>query len=299
MERYPSVVEEFSPHNSYRRDGPGPGPPLSARTAPLENPTSPSPSPSLSYQFDGIRDWSAASKFSTGGQPIRRNDSSRSLSVDIEPEQATHSPPPTKSRSRSSLTASETYQIERKRQKSGTNHYPGGEPIRSKYAENPNSSSSVEVEPEWVTEDIKLLFNAVYRRHGSFKDRRELNIRYQDVGCLQCAAKGKPCPVRPTALQCGSCPSYIKCSRVPVLKRLRVTEIMKISDEQYEWLLNWYKKTADDELLKDVRQEVASKPAEDFESARSSNKVSSKSQSSPSVSPQTKIIKQKHVSLVS
>ncbi|KIK60650.1 hypothetical protein GYMLUDRAFT_244223 [Collybiopsis luxurians FD-317 M1] len=30
---------------------------------------------------------------------------------------------------------------------------------------------------------------------------------------------------------------------------------MKISDEQYEWLLNWYQNTAADELLKEVRQE--------------------------------------------
>jgi hypothetical protein len=33
---------------------------------------------------------------------------------------------------------------------------------------------------------------------------------------------------------------------------------MKISDEKYEWLLKWNKKIAEEELLKDVQQEVAS-----------------------------------------
>ncbi|KAJ3846343.1 hypothetical protein EV368DRAFT_89185 [Lentinula lateritia] len=108
----------------------------------------------------------------------------------------------------------------------------------------------------WVTDDMKKTFNAVYRKHGSLKERRDLNIKYHHVVCQQCITKNKPCEIRPTALQCGNCPPYVKCTRVPTLKKLRVLDMMNISEEQYDWLLIWYKKTAEEELLEPLKESL-------------------------------------------
>ncbi|KAH7873910.1 uncharacterized protein C8R40DRAFT_1171832 [Lentinula edodes] len=108
----------------------------------------------------------------------------------------------------------------------------------------------------WVTDDTKKTFNTIFRKHGSLKERRDLNIKYHHVVCQQCITKNQPCKIRPTALQCGNCPPYIKCTRVPTLKKLRVLDMMDISEEQYDWLLTWYKKTAEEELLEPLKESL-------------------------------------------
>ncbi|KAJ3994699.1 hypothetical protein F5050DRAFT_433916 [Lentinula boryana] len=107
---------------------------------------------------------------------------------------------------------------------------------------------------EGVTDDLRRTFRVVYKKHGSLKERRDLNIKYRHVGCEQCISRNKPCEIRATALQCGNCPPYVKCTRVPILKRLRVLDIMDITEQQYDCLLAWYKKTAEEELLGPLRE---------------------------------------------
>ncbi|KAJ3929732.1 MAG: hypothetical protein NXY57DRAFT_388543 [Lentinula lateritia] len=122
----------------------------------------------------------------------------------------------------------------------------------------------------WVTDDMKKTFNTIYRKHGSLKERRDLNIKYHHVVCQQCITKNKPCEIRPTALQCGNCPPYVKCTRVPTLKKLRVLDMMNISEEQYDWLLTWYKKTAEEELLEPLKESLKLTSASVTSSARNS-----------------------------
>lgn len=76
-------------------------------------------------------------------------------------------------------------------------------------------------------------------------------------GCDQCAAKGIECDVGDTALRCGHCPAYVKCSRIATLKELRVIDIMDIPKEQYDCLLRWYQKDKEDELLEPLRDTFA------------------------------------------
>ncbi|KAE9401250.1 hypothetical protein BT96DRAFT_992305 [Gymnopus androsaceus JB14] len=59
--------------------------------------------------------------------------------------------------------------------------------------------------------------------------------------------------IRATALQCGQCPMYVKCTRISVLKKLRVTKIMHIGEQQYA-LLRWYKQHEEEELLKPLEE---------------------------------------------
>ncbi|KAJ3911392.1 hypothetical protein F5877DRAFT_73217 [Lentinula edodes] len=98
----------------------------------------------------------------------------------------------------------------------------------------------------------KIEDTAALKKHGSLKERRDLNIKYHHV----CITKNKPCKIRPTALQCGNCPPYFKCTRVPTLKKLRVLDMMDISEEQYDWLLTWYKKTAEEEFLEPLKESL-------------------------------------------
>ncbi|KAJ3892407.1 hypothetical protein GG344DRAFT_76004 [Lentinula edodes] len=112
--------------------------------------------------------------------------------------------------------------------------------------------------------------NGLASKHGSLKERRDLNIKYHHVVCQQCITKNKPCEIRPTALQCGNCPPYVKCTRVPTLKKLRVLDMMNISEEQYDWLLTWYKKTAEEELLEPLKESLKLTSASVTSSARNS-----------------------------
>ncbi|KAE9395992.1 hypothetical protein BT96DRAFT_125731 [Gymnopus androsaceus JB14] len=106
----------------------------------------------------------------------------------------------------------------------------------------------------WATEDLKKRFKDVYRKHGSLKERRDLNIKNKHIGCKQCADRGIQCTIRPTALRCGQCPAYVKCTRVNILKKLRVTKLIDISEEQYDYLLRWYKQHEEEELLKPLEE---------------------------------------------
>ncbi|KAF9059681.1 hypothetical protein BDP27DRAFT_1497035 [Rhodocollybia butyracea] len=100
-----------------------------------------------------------------------------------------------------------------------------------------------------INDDLKSTFKTVYKKKGTRRERRELNVKYQHIGCEQCAIRRKECIIPATAMQCVHCPAYMKCTRVPMMKRLRVQDIMGISDEQYDRLLHWFKKDAEDELL--------------------------------------------------
>ncbi|KAJ3899169.1 hypothetical protein F5879DRAFT_534755 [Lentinula edodes] len=143
-------------------------------------------------------------------------------------------------------------------------HEKNGEHGSAKVPATDNSLAS------WVTDDMKKTFNTVYRKHGSLKERRDLNIKYHHVICQQCITKNKPCEIRPTALQCGNCPPYVKCTRVPTLKKLRVLDMMNISEEQYDWLLTWYRKTAEEELLEPLKESLKLTSASVTSSARNS-----------------------------
>ncbi|KAF5362774.1 hypothetical protein D9757_011005 [Collybiopsis confluens] len=248
-------TKSHPPHRSTSRDGGG-GPSPSLRPPPLphastnylHHPESPTPSTGHNYQLDGhYQQYSSA---------------------ELEPEwPIENSPSLLSSKSPGSVSSSESCHsegVERDHSEVVSRKIVhGSQPLRKKSSD---LDLLVEAEPDWMNQDMKSLFHAVYRRHGSFKERRELNIRYKDVGCIQCAAKGRSCSIRATALQCANCPPYVKCGRVPILKRLRVTEIMKISDEQYEWLLEWYKKSVESEQLREIRHK-----AEELEGAVNSS----------------------------
>ncbi|KAJ3916675.1 hypothetical protein F5877DRAFT_68835 [Lentinula edodes] len=106
----------------------------------------------------------------------------------------------------------------------------------------------------WITDDMKKMFHAVYKKHGSVKERRELNLAYRHILCERCLSGNKICKIQPSAFQCGNCPTYIKCSRVPILNKLRVLHVMNITEEQYDWLLTWYKKTVEEQILKSLKE---------------------------------------------
>ncbi|KAJ3820350.1 hypothetical protein F5880DRAFT_975781 [Lentinula raphanica] len=156
------------------------------------------------------------------------------------------------------------------------------------------ASAAASSDAEGVTEKLKKTFAIIYKKHGSFKERRDLNVKYRHVGCEQCETRKKPCEVRATALQCKNCPPYIKCTRVAVVKKLRVLDLMDITEHQYDVLLAWYKQSLEDELLKPLRealqmdQTVMSKvePPSDSPSSSSSDElVGSPEASSPQVVP--------------
>lgn len=85
---------------------------------------------------------------------------------------------------------------------------------------------------------------------------RDIDNHRLQKGCEQCEGKGIICESRATALQCGHCPSYVKCTRIAAIKKLRMLDIMHINEEQYDWLLCWFKKTAEAELLKPLEQSL-------------------------------------------
>ncbi|KAJ3753608.1 hypothetical protein EV360DRAFT_74381 [Lentinula raphanica] len=155
------------------------------------------------------------------------------------------------------------------------------------------ASAAASSDVEGVTEKLKKTFAIIYKKHGSFKERRDLNVKYRHVGCEQCETRKKPCEVRATALQCKNCPPYIKCTRVAVVKKLRVLDLMDITEHQYDVLLAWYKQSLEDELLKPLRealqmdQTVMSKvePPSDSPSSSSSDELGSPEASSPQVVP--------------
>ncbi|KAJ3770569.1 hypothetical protein FB446DRAFT_773654 [Lentinula raphanica] len=123
------------------------------------------------------------------------------------------------------------------------------------YDESLSDPTTADLDVEGITEELKKAFRTIYKKHGSLKERRDLNVKYRHVGCEQCLKRKKPCEIRATALQCGNCPPYVKCTRVPILKKLRVLDLMpEVSEQQYEALLTWYKQTVEDELLKPLRE---------------------------------------------
>ncbi|KAJ4475592.1 hypothetical protein J3R30DRAFT_3501045 [Lentinula aciculospora] len=122
--------------------------------------------------------------------------------------------------------------------------------------ERPRIDDDESTQPLDIDDELKKTFSIVYKKHGSLKERRDLNIKYQHIACEQCITRNKTCEIRATALQCGNCPPYVKCTRVPSLKMLRVLDIMDITEEQYGWLLAWYKKTAEEELLEPLRESL-------------------------------------------
>ncbi|KIK53113.1 hypothetical protein GYMLUDRAFT_250691 [Collybiopsis luxurians FD-317 M1] len=199
---------------------------------------------------------------SAGGKDRGRHDSNYSLSVNSEPERIITSPPsPSKARSCGSLTPSKLVELNQRGQRAGVYAYgPKSEPIPGTNTKNSSTSPSIEVEPEWVTDEIKILFAATYRKHGLVQDRIKLNKL--DVYNVLLKKKSALLPLQPYNAR-------------------TACQIMNISDEKYEWLLKWNKKIAKEELLKGVdQQELAS--TESTESACSSVGGSSKGHSGPS-----------------
>ncbi|KAH7876158.1 uncharacterized protein C8R40DRAFT_1068938 [Lentinula edodes] len=129
-------------------------------------------------------------------------------------------------------------------QTSGANRFDG---IRGQFCSTQLSHSGGGL-GSWITDDMKRMFYAVYRKHGSVKERRELNIAYRHIVCERCLARNKTCKIQSSAFQCGNCPTYMKCSRVPILNKLRVLHVMNITEQQYESLLTWYKKSVDEQI---------------------------------------------------
>ncbi|KAJ3753475.1 hypothetical protein EV360DRAFT_74487 [Lentinula raphanica] len=117
-----------------------------------------------------------------------------------------------------------------------------------------DASASASDAEEGITEELKKTFGFIYKKHGSLKERRELNVKYRHVGCEQCETRKKPCQVQATALHCRNCPPYVKCTRVVILRKLRVLELMDITEQQYDVLLAWYKKSLEDESLRPLRE---------------------------------------------
>ncbi|KIK63422.1 hypothetical protein GYMLUDRAFT_241904 [Collybiopsis luxurians FD-317 M1] len=162
--------------------------------------------------FDGRRD---CTQVCAGGVPIGRDDSRRMLLVDGQSVRSNRVRVPVmKSGSRLDLTASELEEVQRSPYRNkGRSH-------ASKDINSGSHSSSVEVDAEWATDELKMLFEVIYGKRGSKKERRAFNIKYKDV---------------------------------------------------YEWLLEWHKENAEESLVTDVVEEIASMSAEDSRSIQARN----------------------------
>ncbi|KAJ3874003.1 hypothetical protein F5051DRAFT_443733 [Lentinula edodes] len=91
-------------------------------------------------------------------------------------------------------------------------------------------------EPEWVTEELKRTFRALYCMRISREQKRQLNIKYGKI-------------ITETTLHCEYCGTHGKCSRLPLLKKSHVLDAMDLSEDQYNWLMIWYKIATRDGVL--------------------------------------------------
>ncbi|KAJ3874106.1 hypothetical protein F5051DRAFT_431613 [Lentinula edodes] len=109
-------------------------------------------------------------------------------------------------------------------------------------------------EPEWVTEELKRTFRALYCMRISREQKRQLNVKYGKiviifVKCSACQAQNIQCKITETTLHCEYCGTHGKCSRLPLLKKSHVLDTMDLSEDQYNWLMIWYKVASRDGVL--------------------------------------------------
>ncbi|KAJ3933439.1 MAG: hypothetical protein NXY57DRAFT_959932 [Lentinula lateritia] len=95
--------------------------------------------------------------------------------------------------------------------------------------------------PSWATDELKKIFITVYRTRLSKEDRQFINDKYGHIKCERCVALTRPCDIQENALTCVQCGTYGKCSRVNLVKRYNIMDNMLLENEQYDWLLAWYK----------------------------------------------------------
>ncbi|KAF9019916.1 hypothetical protein BDP27DRAFT_1378046 [Rhodocollybia butyracea] len=132
----------------------------------------------------------------------------------------------------------------------------------------PTQATNSNTESLEISDDLKSIFKTIYRKKGTRRERRDLNVKYQHIvgsECEQCAVKRKKCIIPVTAMQCVHCPGYMKCTRVPIMQRLRVRDMMGITDEQYDHLLRWFKKDAEDELLQPLAYTIPVLPSKQLQ----------------------------------
>ncbi|KAJ3872473.1 hypothetical protein F5051DRAFT_445148 [Lentinula edodes] len=111
------------------------------------------------------------------------------------------------------------------------------------------SVDDVSVGGDWMTEETCRVFAALRRKYGTIQERRVLNRKYKDIICKQCKVAGITCDAS-TSIKCRACMPNRRCSRVAVVTRLRITDAMKVDEQQYEQLLRWYRKARKQHCLK-------------------------------------------------
>ncbi|KIK63678.1 hypothetical protein GYMLUDRAFT_57348 [Collybiopsis luxurians FD-317 M1] len=102
-------------------------------------------------------------------------------------------------------------------------------------------SMNTDVEPGWVTEEMKAKFQILIRKKGKEPERARYNIANKDLACNQCIQKGLACGYsKTTRYHCKNCTSWTRCTRVFTMKKIRILDILQIDDTQFNWLFTWY-----------------------------------------------------------
>ncbi|KAJ3724751.1 hypothetical protein C8R42DRAFT_640677 [Lentinula raphanica] len=130
------------------------------------------------------------------------------------------------------------------------------------------ASAAASSDAEGVTEQLKKTFAIIYKKHGSLKERRELNVRYRHVvriyninlrfilELILYDALHRDASNAKRGRSLARFELLPFSAAIAPLKKLRVLDLMDITEQQYDVLLAWHKQSLEDELLKPLREAV-------------------------------------------